>query len=298
MSGSIGSVLIPTDDSDGAIAGAKIGIALASKVGATLHVLAVVDLPVDASEVDDEAALSDLQSWASTAVERVATLAGEYDEQLEVTTAETHGTPFQAIREYAHRREIDTIAMGTKGRTGLDRVLLGSVTENVLRTSRTPVLAVPPAANITSIEEASFDRLLLPTDGSEGAEIAAAWAIHLAERLGSMLHTVFSVDTTRFPEHRDPGAIITSLERRGEHALMHVRKRATDADVGVSASLATGRPASVILEYATEHNIDMVVIGTHGRTGIGQWFLGSVTENVVRQADVPVFCVPVSARAP
>jgi len=68
--------------------------------------------------------------------------------------------------------------MGTKGRTGLDRVLLGSVTENVLRTARTPVLAVPPTAGEPDINDVTFDRLLLPTDGSDGATIATEWGLN------------------------------------------------------------------------------------------------------------------------
>lgn len=297
MSGSIGSLLIPTDDSDGAITGAKIGIALASKLGADVHILSVVDVPLDTSAIDD-ATLSAMESAAANAVERVETLARESDAQLEITTAVKRGTPFQTIREYAHRREIDAIAMGTKGRTGLDRVLLGSVTENVLRTARTPVLAVPPAADVTTVDEARFDRILLPTDGSEGAAIATRWAIDFAERLGAMVETIFSIDTSRFPEQREPGQLITAIEERGQDALEGVRERATDAEVSVAASIVTGRPAPVILKHATDNEIDLIVMGTHGRTGVGQWFLGSVTENVVRQAEVPVLCVPVSAENP
>lgn len=297
MSSSIGSVLIPTDDSEGAIAGAKIGIALASRLGADVHVLSVIDLPGDESALED-ATVSSMESEAEDAVERVEVLAEEFDDQLEITTAVTQGAPFQRIREYAHRHELDAIAMGTKGRTGLDRVLLGSVTENVLRTARTPVLAVPPEADIASIDAASFDQMLLPTDGSEGAEIATTWAVYLAGRLESMLHTVYSLDTSRFPGHQDPGQLIGALEEQGQEALERVRKRATDANVSVSGSVVTGSPASVILQYGDENDIELIVMGTHGRTGIGQWFLGSVTENVVRQADIPVLCVPVSAEEP
>ncbi len=157
MSGPIGSILIPTDNSDGAITGAKIGIALASKTGAAIHILSVVDVPVDSP--DDDALLSTLEEDAYDAVEQVERLARAHDTTLSVTTSVTRGTPFQSIRAYAHRREIDVIAMGTKGRSGLDRVVLGSVTENVLRTARTPILAVPPAAWIESIGEQSFDTM-------------------------------------------------------------------------------------------------------------------------------------------
>ncbi|AEH39365.1 universal stress protein [Halopiger xanaduensis] len=297
MSQLIESILIPTDDSEGALAGAKWGIALASRTGADVHVVSVVDVRSGPLEPADEA-LSPLEEDAQNAVERVATLARDHDADLEVSTTVEQGTPFQSIREYATRRDIDVIAMGTKGRTGLERVLLGSVTENVLRTARTPVLAVPPTAAESAIDDVAFDQLLLPTDGSDGAAIATEWGIELADLMGSTVHTVYSVNTSRFSGSQDPGGILKALKRRGEVAVETVRKRAKHAGVSVSGTIATGPPSDVVLTYATDRGVDLIVMGTHGRTGIGQWFLGSVTENVVRGADVPVFCVPVSVESP
>lgn len=292
----IESVLIPTDDSDGALAGAKRGIALASRAGADVHVLSIVETPGDPL-ADDDAVLSALESNAEDAVDRIANLARDHDDALDITTAVERGTPFQSIREYAHRREIDVVVMGTKGRAGLDMVLLGSVAENVLRTARTPVLVVPPDGD-DDIHEVTFDRLLLPTDGSDGAAVATSWGIALASKMESAIHALHAVDTNPLSRDPEPDELLDALERRGEAALEAVREQAGDADVSVSGSIADGPPANVILTYANDHDIDLIVMGTHGRTGVGQWFLGSVTENVVRQADVPVFCVPVSAEHP
>jgi nucleotide-binding universal stress UspA family protein len=297
MSGPIESMLIPTDGSTGALAGANVGIALASRTGADVHVLSVVGTRNGAVDSDD-AVRSSLEEDAEDAVTAVANAVRNYDGELSVTTAVEWGTPFQAIREYAVRYEIDVVTLGTKGRTGLDRILLGSVTENVLRTTRTPVLAVPPDTTVSAPGEVTFERLLLPTDGSDGAAIATEWGIALATHLESMVHTVYSADTSRFSGDREPEDLIRALERRGEDAIEAVRERAREVGVSVSGSIATGPPARVVLTYASDRDVDLIVMGTHGQTGIGQWFLGSVTENVVRQADVPVLCVPVSAESP
>ncbi len=297
MSRFIESILIPTDGSDGALAGAKRGIALASWTDATLHVLSVVESRISAADLD-ELERPPLEEKATEAVEEIAELAAKHDDDLVVTTSVREGTPFQSIREYANRREIDVIAMGTKGRTGLDRALLGSVTENVLRTARTPVLAVPPNAVETEIDDAPFARLLLPTDGSDGAAIATEWGIALAARLGSSVHTLYSIDTSPLVDTRERDELLAALEQRGEEAIDAVRERGEEADVSVSGSIVTDSPVVEITSYATDHDVDLIVMGTHGLTGIGQWFLGSVTENVVRQAEVPVFCVPVSAESP
>ena len=298
MSRLIESILIPTDGSEGALTGASHGIALASRTDADVHVLSVVESPAGADDTEIDLPLSSLEERAEEAVEAVATMVRDHDPALDVERAVTRGTPFQTIREYASRREIDVVAMGTKGRSGLEGFLLGSVTENVIRTARTPVLAVPPDAGDPAIAEVAFDDLLLPTDGSEGAVIATEWGIALATEFESMVHTLNAVETSPFSGITDPGEIVGALEREGETAIETVRERARDAGVSVSGSVATGSPAKAILAYATEHDVNLIVMGTHGQTGIGQWFLGSVTENVVRQATVPVFCVPVSADAP
>ncbi|MFA9427184.1 universal stress protein [Natronorubrum sp. A-ect3] len=297
MSRFIESILIPTDGSDGALAGARRGIALASRIDADVHVLSIVESRLQASDLD-ELDLPSFEENAEKAVEEITRLATDHDEELDVTTTVKTGTPFQSIREYASRREIDVIVMGTKGRTGLDRVLLGSVTENVLRTARIPVLAVPPNADDSSVADVAFDQFLLPTDGSDGAAIATEWGIELASRLESSIHALYSIDTSPIDDERASDALLEFMEQRGEKAIDGVREHGEDAGVSVTGSIVTGAPVREIPSYATENDVDLIVMGTHGRTGIGQWFLGSVTENVVRQADVPVFCVPVSAEHP
>ncbi|ELY70537.1 universal stress protein, partial [Natronobacterium gregoryi] len=119
-----------------------------------------------------------------------------------------------------------------------------------------------------------------------------------ASRLESSIHALYSIDTAPLDDERPTDDLLEALEQRGKEALDAVRGRGEDAGVSVSGSTVTGSPVREIPAYATENDVDLIVMGTHGRTGIGQWFLGSVTENVVRQADVPVFCVPVSAEHP
>ncbi|THE64094.1 universal stress protein [Salinadaptatus halalkaliphilus] len=246
----IDSILIPTDDSEGALAGAKRAIALASRTGADVHVLSVVAVRSDLEGITGaaESMYASLENEAEDAVETVADMVRSHDAELEVTTTVTRGTPFQSIREYATRRETDVIAMGTKGRDGLDRVLLGSVTENVLRTARTPVLAVPPSADTTGVDDIAFDEFLLPTDGSDGAAAAADWGIGLASRLESMIHTVYSVNTSRIVQEKAPEELFDALGRSGEDAIDTVREQARNAGVSVSGAIATGPPADVINE--------------------------------------------------
>jgi nucleotide-binding universal stress UspA family protein len=88
------------------------------------------------------------------------------------------------------------------------------------------------------------------------------------------------------------GEIYDALEEAGRDALETVRSRARSADRTVTGHIASGPAARAILSYSEKHDIDMIVMGTHGRTGVERYLIGSVTETVVRNADVPVCCVP------
>lgn len=83
-----------------------------------------------------------------------------------------------------------------------------------------------------------------------------------------------------------------ALEKAGRAALERVREQARAKDVGVEGSLATGPAAGIVLDYAAEHDIDLMAMGTHGRSGVSRYLIGSATETVVRRAPVPVCSVP------
>lgn len=135
-----------------------------------------------------------------------------------------------------------------------------------------------------------YDDVLFPTDGSENAEVALEHALSLAETYGARIHVLYVVNTT----YTDVGATgrttIDSLRKRGESAVREVEELATANGVDVITRIEEGDPYREILEYA-EENVDLVVMGTRGRSGIDRYLLGSITEKVVRTADVPVFTV-------
>lgn len=294
---SIDSILVPTDGSDGAMAAARRAIDLADRAGAALHVVSVVEVPAGESGQPDETDRADrgelLDADADRAIESVAITAQEHLSESVVTAVES-GTPFRRITEYADEHDVDMIVMGTHGRTGLERFLLGSVAEKTLRTSPVPVCTVSPAAGEIEIGATSYDTVLLPTDGSEGAERAMDWGIAIADLYDGTVHTVYSVDTSRFTSTGSVASLHEQLERTGRRALESVRDRAVAADVNVVANLGTGPAARMILDYADEHDVDLIAMGTHGRSGAERYLVGSVTETVVRHADVPVCSVPMT----
>ena len=136
-----------------------------------------------------------------------------------------------------------------------------------------------------------YKRILVPTDGSEGATVAAEKAVELANRFEAALHTIYVVDTETGMD-ADVAGVFAAFEEAGQEAVDSVIDLAEGAGVEtVIGEVARGRPPDAILDYIDEQAIEMVVMGTRGRTGIDRLLLGSVTEEVVRKSPVPVLTV-------
>ncbi|WP_458189857.1 universal stress protein [Haladaptatus sp. NG-WS-4] len=138
-----------------------------------------------------------------------------------------------------------------------------------------------------------YDTILFPTDGSEGATTAAEHAIDIARAYDATIHVLYVVDVRMSPlssvmEHDD---VIDMLETSGENPTVPIRQRAEDVGVRAIEAVRLGVPDEIIREYADEHAADLIVMGTHGRTGLEHTLLGSVTERVVRTSERPVLTV-------
>lgn len=137
-----------------------------------------------------------------------------------------------------------------------------------------------------------YDRILYPTDGSEGAEAALEPAIDHACQYDASLHVLYVVEETAPAMEAGAPDVLDALERRGEEVIEDVRTRALEADVeSVQATVAAGSPYRQIQRYVEDADIDLIVMGTHGRRGIDRYLLGSVAEKVVRTADCPVLTI-------
>ncbi|WP_375137158.1 universal stress protein [Halostella litorea] len=142
-----------------------------------------------------------------------------------------------------------------------------------------------------------YDRILVPTDGSEGVERAIEHAVDLAAAHGASVHAVYVVNSASYgtiPMETSWEGIADVLRDEGESALERVRTLAENRGVAVETALLDGSPSKEIVRYAEAEGCDLVVMGTHGRGGIDRLLLGSVAERVVRSADVPVLTVRVS----
>ncbi|WP_115865451.1 universal stress protein [Halorussus litoreus] len=144
-----------------------------------------------------------------------------------------------------------------------------------------------------------YETILVPTDGSEGATAAAEHAFDLADRYGATVHVLYVADVRMSPisSGMDREEVLDLIDASEENPTGPILERADDRGVSAVEAIRVGVPDQVIREYADEHDVDLVVMGTHGRTGLDRALLGSVTERTVRTSDVPVLTVPLSGEA-
>lgn len=142
-----------------------------------------------------------------------------------------------------------------------------------------------------------YRRILLPTDGSTTTDRALDHAADLASRYDAELHVVYVIDATVFSDDVATGTLQAEFEAQGESIVERVSDRAREAGVDdVVDAVLRGTPHREILDYAADREIDLIVMGTHGRTGLDRYLLGSVTEKIVRVSDAPVLTVRQSDR--
>lgn len=278
-------ILIAVDGSDYARRAATFGFALADAYDATVDLLYAYR----------ERSLFGRGGTDDTAAERGRAILDETaelaaDRDVAVETHLVEGRPAKAITGFAADRGTDLVVIGRKGRVGLGRRLLGSVTEQVLRRIDVPMLVVPDG---DSPGDRGYERVLATTDGSEAAEWAAPYAVDIAERCDAALHLLTVVDVQAAAGPFDAGGVskrfVERLEEQGREALDRFEAEVGDGDH--ESAVVRGRSHRAIREYVEENDVDLVVMASQGQSGFSGQRLGSVTGRVLRVVDVPVLVV-------
>jgi nucleotide-binding universal stress UspA family protein len=201
----------------------------------------------------------------------------------------------EVILEYVQEHDIDLVVMGTHGRRGPARMFLGSVAEEVVRHAKCPVLTLRQEEKPSTIE--AMEKILVPVDFSPYSEEALSYGKELAVLYGAGLQVLHTIEEPAYPYFYTPGGSVSTIQQlealreRAEEALDKLLEEAKGPEVPCETFLATGRPSTEIARFAEEHDSDMVVIATHGLTGLERLLVGSTAEHVVRLAPCPVFTV-------
>jgi len=300
-------ILIPLDGSPRAERVlSHLASVLVRKDSEVLLVRSVSVYPLMLTSVDAGSYLARAKKAAEEYLQGVAKTLEERG--VRVRTQLLEGYPAEAILDVARRERSSMIAMTTHGRSGLARWLLGSVAEKILRASPVPVLAVRsfgPTARGTSEptapKETVFHRILVATDGSPASRAMEEPVEELAKLFGSQV-VVLHVWDTYVPEGDPlpgmeagmtlPTSAPSSLE---DEVTAEVAGRLSRSGLQVTRVTAQGEPAAQIIEQSQAEGIDLVVLGTHGRSGLSRWMLGSVAERVLRSLAVPLLVVRAGA---
>ncbi len=300
----IQKILVPTDFSTCADAALRQALWIACEHGAEVHLLHVITLHGEDPNHPDshfpevEAIFRSFEDRASKDMQSLldTTDFGEvkvYDESIRAIA------PAPAIVEYAKAGDFDLTVLGTHGRRGPRRLLLGSVTEEVVRTIGGPVLTVGKRADQ---QPRPFKRVLVPFDFSDDSSRALSIGIEIAKRHGGeveLVHVVTppvapaavaGIPTPGFSSADLSKDLATVLEDRAAEA-------AKTAGMTITSKVLEGHTEMVLVDYAKEQDVDLIVMGSHGLTGVWRFLLGSVTEKVVRTAECPVWVVRREASA-
>jgi nucleotide-binding universal stress UspA family protein len=291
-------VLVPLDGSKFGEQALTAANALADCANVELKLVHAVDFLHEAQAGTENeswlhgAAASDASAYLETCAARV-----EHDS---VSTAIAEGSPADIIQEEARDWNADLIVMSTHGFGAFDRAWLGSVADEVVRNTGTPVVLVRAGQNGSSAQT-RFAHILIALDGSPLAEQSIPHALKLAGQSGARLTLLRVVQpVVVIPDYASPlqppvfpESIVQLRQQQARDYITRVAEslRGELADVRAEVTVAANSDALEIIEYARAHDVDLIALATHGRSGLKRLVLGSVADKVIRGAPVPVLVI-------
>ncbi len=284
----IDTILHPTDFSDGAGHARAVALDLATRYGAELHLFHGQLL-----HLSDQSALP-LAALAETATVEARQLV-EQDPTRQMPPVRVSQLPavsaFEAVMERATALQPDLIVMGTHGRSGVGRLLMGSTAEKVVRHWTGQVVTVRNAATPGAPDPDRSRRILIPVDlsaGSARALDAARWLARSTDTQLDLLHVVEPIPPFYYGGNAERGLSAAGDQR---HFLERCLRDWSGEIDGATWTVTEGSAPIEIARLAKNRRADLVVMGTRGLTGLPHMLIGSVTERVCRTCDTPVLVV-------
>lgn len=281
-------ILLATDFSPHADAALPHARRFAAAFGAELHVLNVVVPYGPSSPLLEE---YPGEGNARSAMESLSA------EGVSVHRAVIRGiAAAPSILQYADDQDVDLIVMGSHGRRGVRRMLLGSVTEEVLRAGRWPVLTVHTDRH-GEPRPAEYGRILAPVDFSKHTPVQLDMVRTLADRFSSAIDLVHVVDPPVVPELYMPIApLVIDVEEATRTAIDKLAELAASLGDGhdVRTDVLVGGAVHEIEKWARDH-ADLIVMPTHGYSGLDRILMGSIAEGVIRRSECPVLVLKVAS---
>ena len=275
LMGEIDTIALATDGSSFSDGAVQEAIFLGQQCGAKLIVIHVIPITADSDTATmAHASSSAARTKAKDYIQNILKMADDNEIECEVVFEESY-QPEKAIVDIATKKEADTIIMGRHGKKGLLQLMVGSMTSKVIGLGFPKVLVVPHATT------GAADKVLLATDGSTFSINAAEDVLSMAENC-STLKTVYVISIAT------KEAEIDKAKERAEQVCNMAKEK--DFSAEFIPITTVGRPSDVIIDTAKEKEVDMIVMGGHGK-GLTKLLMGHVTEKVIGRTEGAVLVV-------
>ena len=276
-------ILFPTDFSECAEHAFSTAADLADKYGADLHVLHVLDKPNHPNPLaflDDETEDAP-NTWFSSGTAGHISIVHV---QIEASSAA------ETILNYIGKTKVDLVVMGAHGRTGIARLLSGSVSEQIIREAACPVLTVHPFDDPDRARKKP--KILAPVDFSEATPPALLHARALADAYEAELHVLHVIHEEALPIVYGLPTSFPHTEQIQDRCQQYLDNTLAELDITVDhIAIEVGYPEHHIHNYAETNHITLMVVSTQSMQGLKRFFVGSVAQQVVRNAPCPVFAI-------
>lgn len=302
------NVLIPTDFSACADHALSHAVEMADRFDARLHILHVVnELDPDWYGITEaqERAVKLRDQIKSEARDRLEELVpGKDHHDFETTVSlQLSFDVADSINEYVQEREIDLVVMGTHGRQGIDRLMLGNVANKLIRHAPCPVMTIREEVPWTDEEEeVVYDDILAPIDFSDHSRRALRVSKSFSSRYAARLHLMFVAEQRTVPTFSDtgiPGVGVVEMDpeivANAEEGLKKLSENVGGPEVKSAYHVREGEVSKDVVDFAETNGVDLIVMATRGLTGVDRFLLGSNTERIVRVAPCPVLTIPSEA---
>jgi nucleotide-binding universal stress UspA family protein len=288
--GPLSNILLASDGSEYSEGAVKEAVYLAKSCDARLYAVYVLETNPE-FETEGQKHMEKMEENAREHIDSVRKRAAQENVEFNAILRRTD-QPHKAIIEEAEKLKADVIVMGRRGKTGLKKVLMGSVTASVIAKGRSNVLVVPKEARI------DCKRIMAATDGSINGNLAVFRAIDIAKRCKSALYIVSVIPSQSSGFDPDTGYSQRQIEKISDEMVQAIKKSieqakkaAGEEGVETESLIHTGIPHQVLVSAAREKDVDLLVIGSPGRSGVERLITGSVAAKVVGKAGCSVLTV-------
>jgi nucleotide-binding universal stress UspA family protein len=297
----IQNILFPTDFSDSSSAALGHALMLADRFQARLimlHAAGSRENPQNLRFPEVDPATDEFE--ASLEEQLTQIIGAEPAHKLRIDrVVHQNDNPVQEICDYVKSNNIDLIIMGTHGRSGLSHLFAGSVAEAVVRVATCPVMTL--RASKSTAEVTPYFAIVVPVDFSQYSQKALRYGFTLAHLFEANLHLLHVVDQPIHPAHYGLGEDLLirlnpEVPQSSHEALKNLVAKFAPVNVKYQTHVREGRAYSEIVRFVAETECDLIVMGTHGLSGLEHFLLGGTTEKVMRHASCPVLTMKLRER--